>query len=133
VDALLLLARDIAYNAHSNQYRRDGSPYFMHPLRVSNKCPSIELKVIALLHDVLEDTEETSISLITKGIPRELVYVIEVLSKSKYESYTEYLEEIKINKFALEVKVIDMLDNLCDNPSKKQILKYSKAISFLLS
>lgn len=133
MEALLLLAKNIAYNAHSGQFRRDGSPYFMHPLRVSTKCKSVDLKIIALLHDTLEDTKETSVSLIRQGIPSELVEVIEILSKSKYESYNDYLKEVKNNKLALEVKILDMLDNLCDAPNKRQILKYSKAISFLLS
>jgi (p)ppGpp synthase/HD superfamily hydrolase len=133
LEALLTLAKKISYDAHSGQFRRDGSPYFMHPFRVSNKCNNIDAKVIALLHDVLEDTNETVETLLSKGIPSELVSVVQILSKSKYESYNEYLKEIKNHDLALEVKLLDMLDNLCDNPSKKQILKYSKAISFLLS
>ena len=133
MEALVDLAKNIAYIAHAGQFRRDGSPYFMHPLRVSNKCDTSDLKVIALLHDVLEDTSETTESLISKGIPPELVSIVNILTKSQYESYSQYLNEIKKNELATEVKILDMLDNLCDNPNKKQIFKYTKAISFLLS
>lgn len=133
MESLVTLAKNIAYDAHSGQFRRDGSPYFMHPLRVSHKCHSVNLKVIALLHDVLEDTSETMETLVNKGIPLELVSIVKILSKSQYESYNQYLQEIKSNELAIEVKILDMLDNLSDNPSKKQILKYSKALSFLMS
>ena len=131
MDALVLLAKNIAYNAHSGQYRRDGTPYFMHPFRVSDKFTKSDFKIVALLHDVLEDTEETSVSLVNKGIPKRLVEIIKILSKGNYGDYVQYLKAIKQNYIALEIKKIDILDNLSDNPTQKQILKYSKALLFL--
>lgn len=131
MDALVVLAKNIAYYAHAGQFRRDGTPYFMHPLRISEKCTRVDFKVVALLHDVLEDTSETSISLVEKGIPEELVQVVELLSKSQHKSYSQYLKSIKQNNMALEVKKFDMLDNMCDNPTQKQLLKYSKALVYL--
>lgn len=130
---IVTLAKEIAYSAHAGQFRRNGLPYFMHPYRVSEKFSDSNLKIIAFLHDVLEDTSETERSLIHRGIPSKLVDIVKILKRSDKESYSEYIRRIKSNELAKKVKIQDMIDNLYDSPSTKQIHKYAKALNTLSS
>lgn len=86
----------------------------------------------AWLHDILEDTGATSESLFNAGIPHEVIDALLVLTKSKGESYEEYLDMVSMNGIARQVKVADMLHNLSDKPTKRQIIKYSKGLLLLL-
>ena len=61
---LLKKALDIATNAHKEQIDKAGKPYILHPIRVSERCNTVEEKIVALLHDVIEDTEITPTTLL---------------------------------------------------------------------
>ena len=128
------IAIEISAKAHANQFRKDGkTPYFLHPYRVSQRLKDDEeAQVVALLHDSIEDTEETEESLLEKGIPQHLVNSIKVLTKDDDTDYETYLERVKEDPIAKKVKIADMLDNLSDKPSEKQIIKYSKGFLKLL-
>lgn len=130
----VLIARDLAHRAHEGQVRRDGvTPYIRHPEAVVQRVagdPAAE--TIAWLHDVLEDTDLTEADLREAGLPEEVVEAVRLLTKSDTAAYDRYLARIKPHPLACKVKVADMLSNLADNPTKKQILKYAKALIQLL-
>ena len=128
------IAEGIAVKAHEGQFRKGGEiPYVTHPQRVAKRVVGDpEAEAVAWLHDVLEDSEVTENQLLDAGIPQNVVDAVKVLTKSKEIPYEIYLEKVKSNPLALKVKVQDMLDNLSDKPSKKQILKYSKGFLVLL-
>lgn len=127
-------AREIATIAHEGQFRRDGTtPYINHPEAVVQRVGSDErLVAAAWLHDVLEDTTETRESLLKKGIPDDVVRAVERLTKSTDLSYDQYLAEILKDAIATRVKIADMLANLADRPTEKQIRKYATGLLTLV-
>lgn len=130
MQTLTELARKIATDAHDGQFRHDGiTPYIKHPEEVVNRvgnCPS--LIAAAWLHDVLEDTSETRESLLGKGIPLDVVRAVGVLTKSSTFTYDQYLDSILTDAIATKVKIADMLANLADHPTEKQIRKYAQGL-----
>jgi len=141
----LSIATRIAREAHQGQFRRDGiTPYFDHPWRVQKRLESESesVRCAALLHDVLEDTNTTQEDLILAGISLPVVFAVQALTKNEGkvfdescgpQSYEAYLSFVKQNPIARKVKIADMLDNLSDSPTEKQILKYAKGLTLLLT
>lgn len=132
--------------AHRGQKRRTGDPYIVHPERVSEIVsqyyPNNRVaQMTALLHDTLEDAidlgnvedEEEMIALIDDSIEDEaeadeVISSVMALTKPSGIDYESYLFSILDMPNTLIVKLADMLDNLTDNPSQKQKLKYSSAL-----
>ena len=127
------IAEQIARKAHKDQHRRDGvTPYVTHPERVAKRIEGDEgLEAVAWLHDVLEDTSETEASLLTAGIPQHIVDAVRCLTKEDGVEYEDYLAGINQNALARAVKIQDMLDNLSDGPTEKQIKKYCRGLLIL--
>lgn len=126
-------AKRIASRAHSGQYRRDGyTPYINHPAAVAERLAdeSPEVVATAWLHDVLEDTDENVDSLREAGIPWEVVEAVQVLTKTD-DDYEGYLSHVRAHRIACKVKVADMLANLADSPTERQISKYARGLLFL--
>lgn len=115
---------------HLGQKRKDGSPYFVHPLRVSLSIENEIEKVCALLHDTVEDTN-TTVEEIEEIFGNEVASIIELLTHKNGESYLEYINNIKTNEVAKAVKIADILDNLSDSPSQHAVKKYSIALDIL--
>jgi (p)ppGpp synthase/HD superfamily hydrolase len=127
-------ARLIAISAHFGQFRRDGkTPYIEHCYAVANRVAHLGEKYVcvALLHDVLEDTKVSAHDLLTAGIEEDIVAAVQILTKHPSRSYDEYLKLVKVNELARQVKIADMLSNLADSPTNKQIRKYSQGLLFL--
>lgn len=132
---LVQLAAYVSRHAHHGQFRRDRvTPYFEHIKAVVDRVggESEVIVAVAYLHDVIEDTKETAETLRARGFPESVVSSVVLLTKGK-ENYETYLAGVKVCEVATKVKVADMLSNLADDPSKKQILKYAKGLLFLLS
>lgn len=131
---LVQLAERIARQAHEGQFRRDGkTPYVNHPKSVASRVNSEEAKIVAWLHDVIEDTHYDAASLLAAGIPSHIVEAISLLTKSPDTSYEDYLGHIQKHPLARSVKIADMLSNLADSPSEKQIVKYANGLLILHS
>ena len=130
---LVKLAEEIATNAHAGQLRRDGvTPYINHPREVASRVGDDPVtQAVAWLHDTIEDTEETEISLRDQGVPDSVIEVVKLLSKPDGMEYSEYLEILAANPVAVEVKVADIIANLSDSPTEKQRAKYGDALQFL--
>jgi len=132
-------AQDIAMITHAGQKRKSGLPYFVHPYRVYQKAKALgsskDIQIVALLHDVYEDSNNKDY--VRKEIERQfgklIMNFILLLSHDKAVDYNQYVLRLaKISKVALSVKLLDMLENLKDNPSNKQKTKYLGATSYLL-
>ncbi|MCW6665483.1 GTP pyrophosphokinase [Aerococcaceae bacterium NML191219] len=108
---MLELALKIAEKAHAGQVDKAGKDYIEHPIYVSSLVDSPEAKAVALLHDVLEDSDFTAEDLLVAGLPREIVEAVEILTKQSGESYDEYLSKIKRNDLARVVKIADLTHN----------------------
>ena len=133
-EKLVEIAREIATRAHEGQFRRGGVvPYIEHPRSVVSRVENDpDASVVAWLHDVLEDSEITPEELKREGIPAPLIDAVKILTRSNNVQYGEYIAGIAASPLASKVKVADMLANLSDNPSRKQIRKYAKALLILV-
>ncbi|TDU72812.1 hypothetical protein EI77_01277 [Prosthecobacter fusiformis] len=129
-ESLVQLARKIATEAHAGQFRRCGIvPYIVHPEMVAGRVgDDLDAQVVAWLHDVIEDSSQTPQSLIDAGIPAHLVETVVLMTKTQDTDYEAYLEKIAGSALATKVKIADMLSNLSDSPSPKQIQKYAKGL-----
>lgn len=104
-------ALEIAIKAHKGQVDKNGVAYITHPLAVAAQLDTLELKTIALLHDTIEDTDVTAEYLIERGIPKELVEVIQLLTKPEDEEYESYLKRVRENPMVKAVKLADLAHN----------------------
>jgi (p)ppGpp synthase/HD superfamily hydrolase len=130
----IILATQIAWTGHSGQFRRDGvTPYFSHVYAVAMAMDTEDEGCVGILHDILEDTDETRESLIEKGIALHIVDAVEAMTKQRGDDYKDYLNRVKSNELARKVKIQDMLHNLSDSPTEKQIKKYTEGLEFLRS
>ena len=76
---LLERALEIATKAHKGQVDKSGAVYIFHPIRVAERCTTEEEKIVALLHDTIEDTSVTPEYLSEQGFPRTVVDAVIVL------------------------------------------------------
>jgi (p)ppGpp synthase/HD superfamily hydrolase len=108
------LAEQIAREVHKEQKRTIGrrEDYIKHSERVASHFSTEESKIIAWLHDVLEDSDLTSNDLFNKGIDTELIRMIVILTRDKSESYLNYILRIKQFHQAKIIKIADIKDNL---------------------
>jgi len=122
-----------ARRAHEKQFRKDGvTPYIVHQERIvkSLKDFSEDFKVIAWLHDVLEDTD-TTFEQLEEKFDDLTCNAVSLLTRSEGESYNHYLLCLRDSRYARIVKIADMLDNLTDDPSEENRQKYIKGILYL--
>lgn len=109
------LAAEIAARAHAGQTDKAGVPYICHPIMVSSCCKDMMTKCVALLHDVLEDTDVTAEELLARGVAPEVVDAVRLLTHSdKGKQYLDYVRRIADsgNVAAMAVKYLDLCDNL---------------------
>ena len=124
---------EIAKEAHKGQKRFDGSPYINHPLFVATKFIDERLKCIAILHDVIEDTNYSRELLLAKGIRQDIVAIIDVLSRRTGESYKDFILRICEVKSARMIKIEDIKHNLSDLKDGSMRDKYELALFILES
>ncbi|WP_046213008.1 HD domain-containing protein [Paenibacillus wulumuqiensis] len=130
----------LATRAHSGQNDRSGQPYILHPLRVMLKMSSEEARIVAVLHDVLEDTDVTAHDLLAEGFSEEIVEAVQAMSRREDESYENFVLRAKQNSLARTVKMADIEDNMDPSrnvePSEKdmeRLSKYGKALDELMT
>jgi (p)ppGpp synthase/HD superfamily hydrolase len=102
----------LAAQAHRGQKDKAGAPYIFHPLRVMLRMRSDIQMMVAVLHDVLEDTQYTLLDLQQAGYPGEVLEALECLTRRENETYEEFIERVKTNPLARKVKIADLEDNM---------------------
>lgn len=128
-----------AYRAHEEQLDKGGMPYIFHPLAVAEMMGDDELAVvIAILHDVIEDTFVTADALLDAGFSHDVVDRVVILSRMKDETYMDYLARVKKDPIAVKVKLGDLKHNsdfgrlsVVDEHAISLHKRYQKAIAFL--
>ena len=135
---LLEKALRIAVEAHAGQVDKSGKPYIFHPLRVCYRCFTDEEKVVALLHDTIEDTEVTAENLLSEGFPRNIVDAVLSVSRNENESYEDFVKRTRLNPLGRSVKLHDLEDNMdisrLEQVTEKdlgRLNKYIKAYRYL--
>lgn len=129
----------IAYEAHKNQVDKSGVPYIYHPIHVAEQMDTENECIIALLHDVVEDTNVTFKQL-EEVFSKEIIDILKLLTKKKDIDYYEYINKVKENTVARKVKIADIehnldrsrLDIITDKDIKREE-KYKNALSMLMS
>jgi hypothetical protein len=116
---LLEKAKCIARKMHNGQIDKVGEPYIEHLERVADELQSEDEKIVAWLHDIVEDTEFSLSDLKHGGFPDYIVKAINSISKRKNERNEDYLARVKANLLAKAVKLKDLEDNLNPERSKK--------------
>ena len=112
---MLLRAYDFAREAHRNQKRASGEPYFIHPCAVAEILVDLGLDAetiaAALLHDVIEDTSATE-DTVRENFGEEVLSLVEgvtkldkIVFKSQEEEEAENFRKIFI-AMAKDIRVI---------------------------
>ncbi|MCR4674717.1 MAG: HD domain-containing protein [Lachnospiraceae bacterium] len=110
------LALKIATKAHEGQLDKSGVAYIEHPKAVAEFCKNPRAKVVALLHDTIEDTYVTEEYLREQGFDEDIIRGVVLVTK--WEGFNEqrdthkYLSGIKADPLAREVKMGDLLHNM---------------------
>lgn len=129
-DAIIL-----AIKAHAGQTRWNGKPYVLHPLRVARDAGAAitgsgftigsiqQIKTVAVLHDVLEDTDTTFEKLLPFGAT--IANSVRRLSRPDDLTYAEFIQTIidSSDEIAMRVKLADLEDNLSDLPADHRLRK----------
>ncbi|MFF2091407.1 HD domain-containing protein [Paenibacillus sp. NPDC058174] len=105
-------AISIALQAHKGQTDKGGVPYILHPLAVMNRVSTMEEKIAAVLHDVVEDSDVTLEQLRQLGFSAEIVDAVRVLTKQEGESYDAFVARAAANPIARMVKIADIQENM---------------------
>ncbi len=127
----------IAYEAHKNQVDNSGVPYIYHPIHVAEQMDTENECIIALLHDVVEDTNVTFKQL-EEVFSKEIIDILKLLTREENIEYDEYIKRIKNNSIACKVKIADLTHNLdktrldfVTEVDVKRNEKYKKALQIL--
>ncbi|MEH6443526.1 MAG: GTP pyrophosphokinase [Oceanospirillaceae bacterium] len=109
---MLGLAIEIAVQAHKGQVDKGGYPYILHPLHLMNQLMfDIELAIIAVLHDVVEDSQCTLKELHRLGLSERVILTLGLLTHQADDSYDEYIDKVATNLDAIRIKRKDLEHN----------------------
>ncbi|MEE9404576.1 MAG: HD domain-containing protein [Algisphaera sp.] len=128
----------LAAQAHTGQFRRNGEPYILHPVRVMLAGSSLDHQIVGILHDTVEDCDVTLDDLRTAGFSERIITGVDAMTNREGEDYDAFVIRCKADPLAREVKLNDIADNLdldaLPDPQPKdfeRFKKYRKARSFL--
>ncbi len=131
-------AMKIAYKAHRDQTDKSGVPYIFHPIHLAEQMTDEATTCVALLHDVVEDTEVTLEDLRAAGFPAEVSDAICLMTHDEAVPYLDYVRKIKENPIATVVKLADLKHNsdttrlaVVDGKELARVEKYRKAMALL--
>ena len=130
-------AMRIAYEVHHGQLDKSGVPYIYHPIHLAEQMDTETETIVALLHDVLEDTPVTMEQL-AEEFSYEIIEALQLLTHNKEEDYLSYVERLKLNVIARKVKKADLKHNsdktrllTWTKKDEKRLEKYEKALKIL--
>ena len=132
-------AIEIAQEAHKGVKDRGGHDYINHPIRVMHAMSNDQEKIVAILHDVVEDSDWTFDRLKEEGFEDSVIQSLRCVTKySEEEDYQEFIKRAATNKIATKVKMADIEDNLdlsrlgtLTEKDLTRIEKYKKALKYL--
>ncbi len=131
-------ALKLCFEAHKNQTDKSGMPYVFHPFHLAESMTDEYTTTVALLHDVVEDTDYTLRDLKEMGFPERVTDALALLTHDKSVPYMEYVEKIKHNPIARAVKLADLAHNsdlsrldTVDEKALRRVEKYKKAMEIL--
>ncbi len=131
-------ALKLCFEAHKDQLDKSGMPYVFHPFHLAEQMKTEETTVVALLHDVVEDTDYTLDDLYKMDFDKTIIEAIKLLTHDDHTEYMDYVRAIKNNPIAKAVKLADLthnsdltrLDEITDKALERRE-KYLTAIKLL--
>lgn len=102
----------LAVEAHRGQREKAGQPYILHALRVMFRVDTEAERIVAVLHDVVEDTGRTFDDLRAMGYSEEILAALDCVTKREGEPYEQFVERAAANPIAHRVKLADLEDNM---------------------
>ncbi len=131
-------AMRIAFDVHKEQTDKTGLPYIYHPIHLAEQMDNETTVCVALLHDVVEDSDVTIDVLRTYGFTDEILAAIQLLTHEESVPYMEYVAKIKTNPIAKQVKLADLAHNSdlsrlahINEKALRRCEKYKAAIALL--
>lgn len=130
-------AMKLAFNAHMGQVDKSGVPYIYHPIHLAEQMDTEEECIVAILHDVVEDTKITFEQL-EKEFSEKVIVALKLLTHDDSVEYMDYIRSLKNNPIARKVKMADLNHNsdktrlkIITEKDIKRIAKYHEAIKIL--
>ena len=131
-------AMKLCYEAHKDQVDKSGLPYVFHPAHVAEQMTDEATTIVALLHDVVEDTDYTLEDLAAEGFGKDILEAVALMTHEDDVPYLDYVAKLKNNPIARAVKLADLAHNSdlsrigeIDEETRKRLEKYKKAIALL--
>ena len=131
-------ALKLCFEAHKNQVDKSGMPYVFHPFHLAEQMKTEETTIVALLHDVVEDSDYTLKDLSEMGFDKCVMEAIALMTHNDDTPYMDYVLAIKENPIAKAVKLADLRHNsdssrldVIDEKALTRREKYLKAIALL--
>ena len=131
-------AMKLCYEAHKDQVDKSGLPYVFHPAHVAEQMTDEATTIVALLHDVVEDTDYTLEDLAAEGFEKEILEAVALMTHEDDVPYLDYVAKLKDNPIARAVKLADLAHNSdlsrigeVDEETKQRLEKYKKATTLL--
>lgn len=128
----------LSFNAHKDQVDKSGMPYVYHPFHLAEQMDTEEKVTVALLHDVVEDTDYTLEDIAAMGFPQSVTDALTLMTHDKAVQYMDYVAMIKTNPIAKAVKLADLRHNsgitrldIVDEKTIYRVKKYYEAIALL--
>lgn len=129
----------LCFEAHKDQLDKSGLPYVFHPFHLAEQMDTEETVCVALLHDVVEDTDYTLEDLIAMGFPKPVTDALALMTHDENVPYLDYVAKMKDNPVARQVKLADLKHNSdltrldrIDEKALERVEKYRKAMELLL-
>jgi len=123
-------AIEFAAHAHTGQVDKAGAPYILHPLRVMLGVSTRDEQIVAVLHDIIEDTDITPEYLRAEGFSDRVVEAVVTLTKVKGQTYEQYIAGLAHHPLARIVKLADLDDNSnisrIPNPTDRDLERLEK-------
>ena len=127
----------LCFEAHKDQLDKSGLPYVFHPFHLAEQMTDEVTTIVALLHDVVEDTPYTLADIETEfGI--EVTDALRLLTHDKNVKFSDYVRKIKENPIAKAVKLADLTHNsdtsrldVVDEEALKRLKRYKEAFAIL--
>ena len=131
-------AMKICFEVHIEQKDKSGIPYVFHPIHLAEQMETEETIIVALLHDVVEDSDYTIEDLRKKGFSDVVLEAISLMTHADGVNYMDYVRAIKDNSIARVVKLADLRHNsdltrlkVVDEKALERRNRYQEAIAFL--
>lgn len=131
----------LMFEKHKEQVDKGGLPYVFHPWHVAEQMRDENATLVALMHDLVEDTDVTFSDLKAYGFPVEVIEALQLLTHDPSVAYMDYIQQICTNPLARKVKIADLEHNMdasrlsdeqLDSPKRREkYALYKKSLELL--